>query len=340
MRAAELRDLLHKASHEYYVLDAPALTDRDYDLLFRELQQLESAYPELKTPDSPTLRVGAQPASQLQKHSHMVPMLSLGNAFDDAELEAWEARLHRLAGDDIAQSGYAAELKIDGAAVSLTYDDGVFTVGSTRGNGSIGEIVTANLRTVKGIPLRLRGDAPAGRIEIRGEVYLPFSLFEKMNESRVQNGDPVFANPRNASAGSLRQLDPSVTAARPLRFYGYSVAVDDADTLPFRTQWDLLDGLERWGVPVAPHRARCATMAEVASWSHGIEHDIRGKLDFAIDGGVVKVDGLSLQEELGVVGGREPRWAIARKFAPDVAETRLLDIRVNVGRTGALNPYA
>ena len=340
VRSAELREQLNRASHEYYVLDAPALADSDYDQLFRELQAIEASHPELKTADSPTLRVGAPPASQLQKHAHMVPMLSLGNAFDDGELEAWEERLRRLAGDDISRSGYTVELKIDGAAVSLTYYDGVFAVGTTRGNGSIGEIVTANLRTVKGIPLRLRGDPPAGRLEIRGEVYMPFTLFETMNESRVQAGEPVFANPRNAAAGSLRQLDPAVTAARPLRFYGYSVAVADSSKAPFATQWELLEGLGQWGIPVAPHRARCTTLADAHAWSHKVEHDIRGSLDFAIDGGVVKVDSMSLQDELGVVGGREPRWAIARKFAPDVAETKLLDIRVNVGRTGALNPYA
>ncbi len=339
-RAAELRELLSRASHEYYVLDAPAMADSEYDQLFRELQAIEANHPELRTADSPTLRVGASPASQLQKHTHMVPMLSLGNAFDDGELEAWEERLRRLAGDDISRSGYTVELKIDGAAVSLTYDDGVFAVGTTRGNGSIGEIVTANLRTVKGIPLRLRGDAPAGRIEIRGEVYMPFTLFERMNESRVQAGEPVFANPRNAAAGSLRQLDPAITAARPLRFYGYSVAVADDSKAPFASQWELLEGLGQWGIPVAPHHARCTTLDEAHAWSHKVEHDIRGSLDFAIDGGVVKVDSMSLQDELGVVGGREPRWAIARKFAPDVAETKLLDIRVNVGRSGALNPYA
>lgn len=335
-----LRELLSSASYEYYVLDAPSLADSDYDLLFRELQTIEAANPELRADDSPTLRIGAPPASRLEKHAHIMPMLSLGNAFDAGELEAWQERLRRIAHNEIAKSGYTVELKIDGAAVSLTYDDGVLLVGTTRGNGSIGEIVTANLRTVRGIPLRLRGGAPSGRIEIRGEVYMPFSLFEKMNESRVQAGEPVFANPRNAAAGSLRQLDPAITAMRPLRFYGYSVAVGDAGKLPFATQWDLLAGLERWGIPVAPHRARCAQLGEVHDWSHRVEHALRGSLDFAIDGGVVKVDSMSLQEELGVVGGREPRWAIARKFAPDIAETKLLDIRVNVGRTGALNPYA
>jgi len=339
-RAAQLREILNKASHEYYVLDAPVLSDREYDALFRELQGLEAALPGLKTPDSPTIRVGAAPQSQLAKHSHLGPMLSLSNAFDDDELRAWEERLQRLAGDAISRSGYTVELKIDGAAVSLTYVGGVFTVGTTRGNGITGEVVTANLRTVRDVPLRLAGDAPRGTIEIRGEVYMPFSRFERMNEARVQQGEPVFANPRNASAGSLRQLDPEITARRPLRFFGYSVAAANPGDLSFRTQTELLDQLESWGVPVAPHRAHCGRLEEVFTWARNIEHDVRGGLDFAIDGGVVKVDSLSLHEELGVVSGREPRWAVARKFAPDIAETKLLDIRVNVGRTGALNPYA
>jgi len=266
-------------------------------------------------------------------------MLSLGNAFDDGELAAWQDRIIRLAGNDIESSGYTVELKIDGAAVSLTYEDGVFSTGATRGNGTIGEVVTENLRTVRDVPLHLLGDPPKGRIEIRGEIYMPFDRFERMNEERVQAGEPVFANPRNAAAGALRQLDPAVTAKRPLRFFGYSVASEN-QSLPFRTQWELLEQLVEWGIPVAPHRARCLTLENVFEWAHKIEHTVRGSLNFAIDGGVVKVDHLALQDELGVVGGREPRWAIARKFAPDIAETKLLDIRVNVGRTGALNPYA
>jgi DNA ligase (NAD+) len=339
-RASQLRETLNRASHEYYVLDAPKLSDREYDKLFRELQDLETAYPDLRTPDSPTIRVGAPIQSSLARHQHLVSMLSLGNAFDDEELAAWEERLIRLAGKDIEKSGYAVELKIDGAAISLTYDDGLFTIGATRGNGSIGEVVTENLRTVRDVPLRLMGDYPKGRIEIRGEVYMPFDRFEAMNEERIQAGEPVFANPRNSAAGSLRQLDPAVTAKRPLRFFGYSVASEDPADLPFRTQWELLEQLASWGIPVAPHRARLKTLAEVHKWAHDVEHSIRGTLNFAIDGAVVKVNDLRLQEDLGVVGGREPRWAIARKFAPDIAETKLLHIRVNVGRTGALNPYA
>lgn len=338
-RASVLRETLNRASHEYYVLDRPALSDAEYDAFFRELQKLETVYPELRTADSPTRRIGAEPQSALAKHTHSVPMLSLANAFDDEELRAWEERLVRVAGDDIMRAGYSAELKIDGAAVSLTYDDGVLVVGATRGNGIIGEDVTANIRTVRDVPLRLIG-APSGRIEVRGEIYFAFDQFERMNEARVAAGDPVFANPRNASAGSLRQLDPSITASRPLRFFGYSVAFDDPATLPFRTQSELLRALRSWGIPVAPHALRCGTLAEVATWAQHVEHELRAELNFAIDGGVVKVDSLRLQDDLGVVGGREPRWAIARKFAPDIAETRLTAIEVNVGRTGQLNPYA
>jgi DNA ligase (NAD+) len=224
--------------------------------------------------------------------------------------------------------------------VSLTYENQVFVMGATRGNGIIGEDVTVNLRTVRDVPLRLHEGAPRGRIEIRGEVYFPFKRFEEMNEARARAGDPLFANPRNAAAGSLRQLDPGITASRPLRFFGYSVAAPDGEDLPFESQTELLDTLVKWGVPVAPHRKRAKTLGEVERWAHDLEHKIRSELDFAIDGGVVKVDSLALQEELGIVGGREPRWAIARKFAPDIAETRLLAIEVNVGRTGAMNPFA
>jgi DNA ligase (NAD+) len=316
------------------------MSDAQYDILFRELQELERNFPDCLTADSPTLRVGAEPQSQLSKHEHLRPMLSLGNAFNDEELRAWEERLVRMAGDDVTRSGYTTELKIDGTAVALTYENQVFVMGATRGNGTIGEEVTVNLRTVRDVPLRLHESAPTGRIEIRGEVYFPFDRFEEMNQARARAGDPLFANPRNAAAGSLRQLDPAITASRPLRFFGYSVAAPDGEELPFETQSELLAALVEWGVPVAPHRKRAKTLAEVEKWAHDLEHKIRSELNFAIDGGVVKVDSLHLQEELGVVGGREPRWAIARKFAPDIAETRLLAIEVNVGRTGAMNPFA
>ena len=339
-RAADLRQRLERASYEYYVLDRPELSDQEYDLLFRQLQDIEREHPELRTDDSPTVRVGAPPQSSLPKHTHLVSMLSLGNAFNDDELRQWAERLERLVGDDAKRSGFSAELKIDGAAVSLTYRKGVLVTGATRGNGTIGEDVTPNIRTVRDVPLRLRTATPPDVVEIRGEIYYPFDRFEQMNEARVQAGEPVFANPRNAAAGALRQLDPAITATRPLRFFGYAAVAPAGTRLPFRTQSEVIATLKEWGVPIAPHHVRCESLDDVAGWAHEVETKFRAELNFAIDGGVVKVDSLALQDELGVVGGREPRWAIARKFAPDIAETRLNDIQVNVGRTGMLNPFA
>lgn len=338
-RAAALREELERAGYEYYVLDRPEISDAEYDRKFRELLALERAHPELRTPDSPTQRVGAPPQGVLAKHTHVVSMLSLGNAFDDDELREWTNRMARVVGD-AARQDYTAELKIDGAAVSLTYEDGVFVVGATRGNGTIGEVVTANLRTIHDVPLRLRTKHPPRRIEIRGEVYFPFDAFEHLNEQRAAAGEVLYANPRNTAAGSLRQLDPGITAARELRFYGFAAAVPDGERMPFATQWELLEALVEWGVPVEPHRIHAATLDEVVAFGHTVETQIRPTLNFAIDGVVVKVNAFALQDELGIVGGREPRWAIARKFAPDIAVTRLLDIQVNVGRTGALNPFA
>ncbi|MBC7842735.1 MAG: NAD-dependent DNA ligase LigA [Gemmatimonadaceae bacterium] len=340
-RAAELREQLTLASHEYYVLDQPTLSDAAYDKLFRELQEIEREHPALRTPDSPTLRVGSEPQSALPKHTHLVPMLSLDNAFDEAEVAAWQERVRRLAGDAVDVDGFSCELKIDGAAVSLTYRDGVLVTGATRGSGTVGENVTPNLRTMHDVPLRLKTETPPALVEIRGEAYLPFSRFAKMNEERIAAGEPVFANPRNAAAGALRQLDPSITAQRPLRFFGYSaVHPDGFGALPFDSQDALLAALSQWGVPVAPHRVVCHTLEQVNAWATRVEQEYRAQIDFAIDGAVVKVNLLSLQQELGEVSGRVPRWAIARKFAPDVAETTLLRIGVNVGRTGSLNPYA
>lgn len=341
-RAATLREQIERAVHEYYVLDRPILSDAEYDRLFRELQDLEGRHPALRTADSPTLRVGIEPQSALAKHQHLVPMLSLANAFNAEELEEWEQRLVRIAGEDVRRSGYTCELKIDGAAVSLTYREGVLIAGATRGNGVVGENVTANLRTIRQIPLRLRGTGGGHpfQMEVRGEVYMPFSGFEKMNEERVKAGEPVFANPRNSAAGALRQLDPAVSAARPLRFFAYAVAFQEDVEPAAREQWQMLELLHEWGLPVAPHRKRAKTLAEVHEWAEEIEQKIRPTLDFAIDGAVVKVDDMRLWPDLGVVGRREPRYAIARKFAPDIAETKLIRIEVNVGRTGSLNPYA
>jgi DNA ligase (NAD+) len=338
-RAAELREALERANHEYYVLDAPSLSDAEYDRLFRELRELEAADPTLRTPDSPTQRVGAEPASRLEKTEHIAPMLSLDNAFGHDELRAWETRNARIA-DEVRTCGYVAEPKIDGLAIALTYEDGVLVKGATRGNGTIGEDVTRNLRTIKEIPLRLRASGPAlpGRMEIRGEVYMSLAGFEKLNQRRAAEGQATFANPRNSAAGSLRQLDPAVTASRPLRFFAYAVEAGGAP-VPFTTQWGLLEALRAWGLPVNPLARTCADLEEVVAFVEEFEGR-RSTLDYEVDGAVIKVNPLALQEELGIVGGRDPRWAIAYKYAPDLAVTTLKRIRINVGRTGALNPYA
>lgn len=340
-RAAELRRILNRANYEYYVLDSPTMSDAEYDRLLRSLREIEAAHPELVTPDSPTQRVGAEPSSQFEKVRHLAPMLSLDNAFDFDELRAWEARNARIL-REVTEAGYVVELKIDGAAVSLLYEDGVLVRGATRGNGTIGEDITRNLRTIRDIPLRLLSDDPLPRrIEIRGEVYMPFSGFTALNERRVAAGEPTFANPRNAAAGSLRQLDPRVTAQRPLRFFGYQIQTDpDApEPIPARTQGEVLDLLSSWGVPTNPRRRVCASLDEVIAYIEEVER-FRGELDYAIDGVVVKVARLALWPELGIIGGRDPRWAVAYKYAPDLATTRLLSIEINVGRTGSLNPYA
>lgn len=340
-RAAELRQIIEQANYAYFVLDSPTLSDAEYDRLFRELRTLEEAHPELATPDSPTQRIGAEPASKLEKVEHIAAMYSLANAFNVDELRAWEDRNARLL-REVREAGYLVELKIDGAAVSLLYEDGVLVRGATRGNGVIGEDVTRNLRTIRQIPLRLRGDASAqGRIEVRGEVYMPLSGFQELNERRVTAGQATFANPRNAAAGALRQLDPRITAQRPLRFFGFQIQTDPNQRDPFtvRTQSEVLELLDEWGVPVNPRRFECADVNDVVTSATELERT-RGDLDYLIDGLVVKVQPLALWGELGVIGQREPRWAIAYKFAPDLATTQLLSIEINVGRTGSLNPYA
>jgi DNA ligase (NAD+) len=338
-RAAELRETLERASHEYYVLDAPTLSDAEYDRLFHELKRLEEAHPELRTADSPTQRVGAEPASKLEKTEHLAPMLSLDNAFGPEELEAWETRNARIA-DEVRAAGYVVEPKIDGLAIALTYRDGVFVKGATRGNGTIGEDVTRNLRTIRQIPLRLRADGPAPPplMEVRGEVYMSLPGFERMNQGRAAEGLATFANPRNAAAGALRQLDPAITATRPLRFFAYAVETGRGEP-PFASQWALLQALRAWGFPVNALARTCPSLAEVLEFVRGFERT-RSTLDYEVDGVVVKVDPLPLHAELGVVGGREPRWATAYKYAPDLVVTTLRSIQINVGRTGALNPYA
>ena len=288
------------------------------------------------TADSPTQRVGADPASELPKHRHRVPMLSLGNAFDDAELEAWEQRIAKLV-PEVLTGHYQLEYKIDGAAVNLTYERGTLKLGTTRGNGVVGENVTANLKTIPDIPLRLQGDSWPDLMEVRGEIYFPLDNFARLNERREATGEERFANPRNTAAGSLRLLDSKMTRRRGLRFFAFHI--ESADTLPITTQHEALDLLASWGFAVAPHRQSVPSLADAKTVIHDLEARVPS-LNFEADGVVVKVDLLDLHHRLGVVGGREPRWAIARKFAPEVAVTKLLDIRINVGRTGALNPYA
>lgn len=339
-RASELRRILTDASHHYYIEDAPRISDADYDRLLRELREIEATHPELQTPDSPTLRVGTEPSPQFRKVTHLAPMLSLDNAFSAEELHKWEERNTRIV-NEVREAGYIVELKIDGAAVSLRYEDGVLVRAATRGNGTIGEEITANIRTIREIPLRLRGGNVPPILEIRGEVYMPYSGFRELNERRIAAGEPTFANPRNSAAGSLRMLDPRVTADRPLHFYGYQIQLDPTrnDRLPVDSQAAVLELLQSWGVPVNPMREAATDLDAVMAFAGRVELT-RGDLDFAIDGLVVKVAQLRLWDELGVIGGRDPRWQIAYKFAPDLATTRLKDIKVNVGRTGSLNPYA
>ncbi|HET7024835.1 MAG TPA: NAD-dependent DNA ligase LigA [Gemmatimonadales bacterium] len=336
-RAAELRASLDRANRQYYLADAPEISDAEYDLLMRELQALEREHPALATADSPTRRVGAEPASALVKHPHQVQMLSLANAFSPEELAAWEERITRL-NPDAPKAGYTTELKIDGAAINLTYERGTFVLGATRGNGTVGEEVTRNLRTIPDVPLVLKGKGHPAVMEIRGEVYFLREAFAKLNAQRAQDGEPLFANPRNSAAGSLRQLDPEVTRRRRLRLFAFQVAVIEG-TLKARTQWEVLDLLDGWGFPVAPHRAEHRDLASVQRAVEEYERLIP-TLPFEADGVVVKVNSLAMQEDLGVVGGREPRWGIARKFAPEVARTTLIRIGLNVGRTGAVTPFA
>ena len=337
-RAAELRALVERHAHLYYVVDRPQISDADYDALFRELQSLEDEYPAVRTPDSPTQRVGGQPLEKFEQVRHLQPMLSLANARDEDELRAWDARNRRLLegrGLDEGPFRYVVEPKIDGLAISLTYRDGVFTVGATRGNGTVGEDATANLKTIHAVPLRLRADPPPV-VEVRGEVYLPLPAFARLNEARAAEGLPTFANPRNAAAGSIRQLDPAVAASRPLSLFCYGIGASEG--LEVADHHGALDWLRQQGFRVNPDIAVAATIDEVAALCARWE-ERRADLDYDIDGAVVKVDSYVLQHALGAVA-HDPRWAIAFKFAPTTAITRLHAIDVNVGRTGVLTPFA
>jgi DNA ligase (NAD+) len=336
-RVEELRRQIAHHDHRYYVLDDPEISDPDYDDLLRELREIEEANPDLLTPDSPTQRVGGEPLDRFKPVQHHEAMLSLANARDEDELRAWAKRVERqlerldISGREIR---YVTEPKVDGLAISLTYENGVFTRGATRGNGQIGEDVTQNLRTIKAIPLRIE-DAPE-LVEVRGEVYLPIAGFAKVNEQRAQDGLSTFANPRNAAAGSLRQLDSSITATRPLSIWCYGVAA--LRGWEPKAHSESLEWLRERGFKVNDDVSILHGIDEVAERCRWWE-DRRDALDFEIDGVVVKVDDRGLQRELGVAG-REPRWAVAWKFAPTTATTKLNKIVWNVGRTGHLLPFA
>jgi len=331
-RAATLRSAIERHAHRYYVLDDPEIPDAEYDRLFRELVDLETEYPGLQDPDSPTQRVGGAPLDSFSKVQHKSQMLSLGNAFSAAEVEAFFRRAERGAG---TVEAYVCELKIDGLAISLTYSDGAFVRAATRGNGVEGEDVTANVRTIRSVPMRLQdvGGFPR-EFEVRGEVYLPKARFAAFNAQLEEGGKPTYANPRNAAAGAVRQLDPTVTAKRGLSTFMYQLDSPRG----VRTQADVLDLLEQAGFRVNPHRHVAGSLDEVLAF---IEHwaEKRHGLDYETDGVVIKVSSLAQQAELGKVS-RSPRWAIAYKFPPEEVETEVLDIAVQVGRTGAVTPVA
>jgi len=334
-RISELRNQIEYHDYRYYVLDDPVITDAEYDRLFRELVELEKENPELSSSDSPTRRVSGGLQEKFNKVPHHAPMLSLANAFDEDELRAFHKRISNLL--QTSDIEFVTELKIDGLAVALTYENGLFVRGATRGNGLIGEDVTANLRTIRTIPLKLRADRVVPSvIEIRGEAFLPVSAFQKINDERTDAGESVFANPRNAAAGTLRQLDTSITASRPLAFFAYAIGY--VEGMEFRTQDEVLAHLKSWGFATNPHYRHHPIFQTVVEHCQEWEKK-RDSLDYQIDGVVVKVNRLDYQKKLGVVS-RDPRWAVAYKFPSDVATTRLLKIGINVGRTGALNPFA
>jgi DNA ligase (NAD+) len=336
-RAGELRRELAEHNRRYYVLDDPIIDDDEYDALLDELRAIEGDRPQLRTPDSPTQRVGAPPLHRFEQVEHAEPMLSLANARNEEELRAWETRIrNHLKRLDIgtAEFSYTSEPKIDGLAISLTYEDGLLVRGATRGDGRIGEDVTQNLRTIGAIPLGIE-DAPS-LVEVRGEVYLPIADFKALNERRAEAGEPAFANPRNSAAGSIRQLDPALAAERPLSIWTYGIGA--VRGLDLATHSEEIEWLRERGFKVntdTDHHPDIESAVERCRWWE----ERRDRLDYEIDGVVVKVDERALWRELGVVG-REPRWAIAWKFAPTMATTKLLDVVWNVGRTGHLVPFA
>ncbi len=337
-RVQELRRLLSEASYAYYVLDNPIMEDAVYDRLYRELQDLETQYPELVTPESPTQRVGERPASQFSSVRHNIPLYSLENAFNIEEFTKWQERWQRYA-PKVEAFEYVCELKIDGNALALTYENGVLVRGVTRGDGITGEDITQNVRTIRAIPLQLHTDTPPPVVEVRGEGFLPVDVFEQINQEREQAGEPLFANPRNAAAGTLRQLDPKIVAQRRLDFFAYTLHIpgrDDADVS--RTQWDALELMASLGFRVNPNRKVCNSLEEVRDYYNYWDTE-RRNLPYMTDGVVVKLNSFALQEQLGFTQ-KFPRWAIALKYPAEEAPTVVKNISVNVGRTGALTPLA
>jgi len=332
-----LRRDIEKHNYQYHVLDDPLISDAEYDGLFRRLLALEKKHPELVTPDSPTQKVGGPPLERFSTVQHSLPMLSLNNAMDPQELVEFEERIQRFLKHN-ESIDYAVEPKIDGLAVEIVYVNGKFSLGSTRGDGINGEDITANLRTIRSIPLMLRADGQAipKRLEIRGEVFLPLKAFQKMNRDREEQGQSVFANPRNAAAGSLKQLDPTITAKRPLDIFFHGTGIIEG--VQFATHCEFREGLEQWGLKPVPLGRLCRGVQEIFRYRDEMEAR-RDQLPYEIDGLVVKVNSTALQQRLGQIA-RSPRWAIAYKFKPRQATTRILDIQANVGRTGTLTPVA
>ncbi|MEL7036758.1 MAG: NAD-dependent DNA ligase LigA, partial [Cyanobacteria bacterium J06592_8] len=392
-RVQQLRQKLQHASYAYYVLDAPTLEDSVYDRLYRELQQLETDYPQLVTPDSPTQRVGEKPATQFESVQHNIPLYSLENAFNTEELNAWDEKWKkrcdpappagasansRLAvgtrrgflamgtptktggfrrerslqereraprellktaessESSLGENLYICELKIDGSALALTYENGVLVRGATRGDGVTGEEITQNVRTIRSIPLRLNLENPPSRLEVRGEAFLSLKVFEKINQDRQQNGETVFANPRNAAAGTLRQLDSRIVDQRQLDFFAYTLHL--SDEIELKTQWDCLEFLQEIGFKVNPNRQQCPSLIDVQNYFQDWDNR-RQNLPYMTDGVVVKINPLNLQQQLGFTQ-KFPRWAIALKYPAEEAPTLLKAVTVQVGRTGALTPVA
>jgi DNA ligase (NAD+) len=334
-RIEDLRARIRDYAHRYYVLDEPIVSDAEYDALYRELVALESEHPDLVTADSPTQRVGAPTSDLFAPVVHRRRLFSLDNAETEDDLRAWEQRMIRQL--EVAPGGYACELKIDGLAVSLVYENGVFVQGATRGDGTTGEDITANLRTIESIPLRLLGDDLPSLLEVRGEVYMPYDAFEELNERQAEAGDRLFTNPRNAAAGSVRQKDPSVTAGRRLAIWVYQAGIVDGG-LPLGTHGETMSYLRDLGLRVNPASAITEDLSGVLDYVRQAEETRHGH-DYQTDGVVIKVDALDLQDRLGFTA-RAPRWAIAFKFPPEEQTTKLRDIQVNVGRTGRATPFA